>query len=298
MNKYLTDRRIYNASSNSTEKIIFENNTTSEYVPFYSILNDYYLMNLGECIVKNKLKSKAEDILKKYKNQFLIDFIAFGIDRLVQLEKYETYLKNDAFLDSIINSLKTILIDPIDLKYVCSALCSSTQSTLIEKLQGSLYLQHIEGYVGPMFMSTSEKQVLFSLVIKRSNVYKARLNMIKTGNWDLSLFELWISKGFLNLEYTKIDNFLKEMISETNVETKIVDNFKSIFSPNFTEFKTIKERKEFLTKFEDEIKANIKEEIKKVFSINQKAQEKAIKKIQESGLYLKEWKDQKITEKI
>ena len=285
MNNYFIDHiELQKKEESLVHNVVFPNNTISEYVPFYSILYSGKYLNHLNLAIKHNLNNRSI----KSENKFLNNILSFGIDRLMEKKRFIESVFSDLFINTTISTLKNYLKEPPNMDFIIVGLPekkSETQNNMIEALLFNR-MKSLDIYIAPLFLSTLDKVVLFTPVIKRTNVLKAKMEFIKTGVWNTAYFELWISKTWLDGSYAKIDSWLTALLKELDLDVKIVDNFKSIYSPEFKEFNTIRERKEYLLKMENEIKQNIKEECDKMYNIDLVKQKQFLDLIGAKGLYL------------
>lgn len=269
-----------------------EYNKESEYVPFYSIL-----LPRDEDFAPNDFTAK---IVPDY-SKFCIDKLSKSFSILKEQIEQKKTLETEEQANVVIftptelvqyfidDAKRWIFSEPnLELHYN-----KTTSSSLIFKM-GNIFIPNTykaklaevnyEGICGDLFLYLKDIGIMYSLMVKRIDVPWLRAEYITTGKWNLDKIEFWIREEFLDfqnkLSKTNQAEFVKNVSDFKTM--KVVKDFKDVYNTFLITFKTISEKKKYLSDIEDKITLNIQEEIKALTESVKIEQEKSLEFIKKN----------------
>lgn len=239
----------YNTPRSTKTVLLY--NRSSEYVPAYS-LNPitHYFHQYSYILDKYKYK-KTNTIFDRLLYNSYTNPNTIVKDKSI---KDDSDIKNQVKAN-IESNLESIFSNDHDFVYYNHKYTRMNQ--LIQTSFSSKKLK-VEVRSGKKFVSNflflydyDNNKILFTFVLKKKYLDKARYLMLLGKELDHSMFELWIRKDFCTSPVYKyyLAKFKKEILQEAlvdNIDIQIKDDFSDLFVNIFTpKFKTLKEQKEF-----------------------------------------------------
>lgn len=294
---------LVNSTENAEKNNVFFKKwkENSEYIPFYSILLGSNFSNPEkihlDVLTKLNKKENIKGLVK--------DLLLVGLTNLKKQkeENPDEIIDGNKLVELVLNFVKDWVKKEPNSQIITYASFNSISSINgylaynslnLTKPINVLYQNSKKVIIHNLFFYHEVHGILHSLVIKKENVRKAKMFYVLNGYWNPEHLEFWIRKDYLDFSEKflsqKVALEFKKCISELGLEDKttIVDDFKSIYNTSNFNFKTITERKTFLTTLENSVKENVNLQLKMIEDARKVEILKAKKSLKRKGLILVE----------